>query len=75
MSSRPTWSTRASSRTGFKATEKPCLEKQKKKKFLWCVPVISAQWRKRPDSFKIILSYLENSRPAWVTRKLVFKNK
>ena len=27
LSSRPTWSTRASSRTGSKATEKPCLEK------------------------------------------------
>ncbi len=31
MSSRPAWSTRASSRTGSKATEKPCLEKQNKK--------------------------------------------
>ncbi len=30
MSSRPAWSTRASSREGSKATEKPCLEKQKK---------------------------------------------
>ena len=27
VSSRPAWSTRASSRTGSKATEKPCLEK------------------------------------------------
>ena len=26
----PAWSTRASSRTGSKATEKPCLEKNKK---------------------------------------------
>ena len=29
MSSRPTCSTRASSRTGFKVTEKPCLKKTK----------------------------------------------
>ena len=27
MNSRPAWSTRASARTGSKATEKPCLEK------------------------------------------------
>ena len=32
MSLRPAWSTRASSRTSFKATEKPCLEKQNKTK-------------------------------------------
>ena len=30
MSSRPAWSTRASSRTGSKDTEKPCLKKQNK---------------------------------------------
>ena len=29
VSSRPAWSTRASSRTGFKATEKPFLNKKK----------------------------------------------
>ena len=32
MSSRPAWSTRARSRTGSKATEKPCLENPIKKK-------------------------------------------
>ena len=32
VSSRPTWFTRASFRTGFKATEKPCLEKKNNKK-------------------------------------------
>ncbi|CAO2630729.1 hypothetical protein LEMLEM_LOCUS20997, partial [Lemmus lemmus] len=32
VSSRPAWSARASSRTGSKATEKPCLEKQNKTK-------------------------------------------
>ena len=32
--SRPAWSTRASSRTGSKATEKPCLEKKNTKKTL-----------------------------------------
>ncbi|CAO2594292.1 hypothetical protein LEMLEM_LOCUS7677 [Lemmus lemmus] len=32
LSSRPAWSTRASSRTGSKATEKPCLRKKKKNK-------------------------------------------
>ena len=31
VSSRPAWSTRASSRTGSKATEKPCLKTKKKK--------------------------------------------
>ena len=31
VSSRPAWSTRASSRTGSKVTEKPCLEKQTNK--------------------------------------------
>ena len=37
VSLRPAWSTRASSRTGSKTTEKPCLEKTKKKHFqdLW----------------------------------------
>ena len=32
---RPAWATRGSSRTGSKATEKPCLEKQNKS--LWKV--------------------------------------
>ena len=32
MSSRPVWSIRASSRTGSKATEKPCLKKQTNEK-------------------------------------------
>ena len=32
VSSRSAWSRRASSRTGFKATKKPCLEKPKKLK-------------------------------------------
>ena len=32
MSSRTAWATRASSRTGSKATKKPCLKKRKKKR-------------------------------------------
>ena len=32
VSSRPAWSIRASTRTGSKATEKPCLKRKKKKK-------------------------------------------
>ena len=33
VSSRPIWTTRASSMTGSKPTEKPCLEKPKKKTY------------------------------------------
>ena len=38
MSSRPAWFTRASSKTGSKATEKPCLEKQQQKQRKVSVP-------------------------------------
>ena len=52
VSSRPAWSTRASSRTGSKATEKPCLEKQKQRSKKctgqwWCTPLIPALRRQR----------------------------
>ena len=35
VSSRPVWSTRASSRTGSRATEKPCLEEKKIREVLY----------------------------------------
>ena len=83
MSLRPAWSIRASSRTGSKATQKPCLElpthKIKKKRYYWfqvvvmwlCMPLILVLRRQRDGGlqFEASLVYRESSRIVKATQK------
>ena len=71
MSSRPAWSTRASSRTGTKATEKPCLDGKKDPFFIFSASTeIYTSLHTAIEHFSLRLSYfyyIKVSGQIWIT--------